>query len=289
MPKIKIVTDSAGDIPAELRKKYNIDVLCFPITVGDKSFRDGDIPPGEYYDLIDKCPELPVHSQITIFDFESLYEKYAEEGVEELFYVSINSHGSATYQNACLARENFLEARPGAAEKINIRVIDSGTYSATYGYPVTEAAKMAENGASADEIEKYLRDWFEVCEVYLAAYTLRYVKKSGRVSAAAAFAGELMGLKPIILLKKESTKVTSKARGEQNVVPKLAEVVCTRIEKDSPYMVIQGREPRFAEELAELLKNKLGYPPVDITFKVGGAIAANSGPDIVAAAFKAKK
>lgn len=289
MSKIKFITDSASDITKEYAEKYNIDVQGFPITVGDKSFRDGDISNDEYYDLIDASADLPVHSQLTAFEFGELFEKYAAEGYEDIFYISINAHGSATYQNACSARDNYFSEHPDMADKLRIRVLDSTSYSGTYGYPVIEAAKMAEAGKSADEIEKYLADWFRVCEVYLAAYTLRYVKKSGRISAAAAFAGELLGLKPVILLKGEGTKVVAKPRGEQNVIPKLADVTCERIEKGSPYIIIVGRDLARAEELAKVLTKRLGYPPVDIRFRVGGAIAANSGPDIVAAAFKAKK
>lgn len=289
MSKIKFITDSASDITKEYAEKYNIDVQGFPITVGDKSFRDGDISNEEYYDLIDASADLPVHSQLTAFEFGELFEKYAAEGYEDIFYISINAHGSATYQNACSARDNYFSEHPDMADKLRIRVLDSTSYSGTYGYPVIEAAKMAEAGKSADDIEKYLADWFEACEVYLAAYTLRYVKKSGRISAAAAFAGELLGLKPVILLKGEGTKVVAKPRGEQNVIPKLADVTCERIEKGSPYIIIGGRDLARAEELAKVLTKRLGYPPVDIRFRVGGAIAANSGPDIVAAAFKAKK
>lgn len=281
MSKIKIITDSASDIPKEYSKKHDIRVLGFPITVGDKSFHDGDIPAQEYYDLIDSCDTLPVHSQLTSFEFEEIFGEYDKEGYTDIFFISINSHGSATYQNACMAKENFS----GSA---NIRVLDSGTYSGTYGYPVIKAAVMAEEGKSPDEIENYLTRWFAHCEVYLAAYTLRYVKKSGRVSAAAAFAGELLGLKPVILLSRETTKVVAKPRGEQNVVTKLADVVCDRIEKSSPYIIISGRDKSRAEDAKKLLTERLGYPPVDIPFEVGGAIAANSGPDIVAAAFKAK-
>lgn len=289
MSKIKIITDSASDIPKEYEEKYGIDILCFPITVGEKSFHDRDIPVQEYYDLIDACPELPVHSQLTLFEFEERYLKYADEGYTDIIFISINSHGSATYQNACLARDNFYEAHPAKASEMKIRVIDSGTYSGTYGYPVIQAAIMAENGDDPDDIEKYLREWFDCCEVYLAAYTLRYVKKSGRVSAAAAFAGELLGLKPVILLSGPSTKVVQKARGDANVVPKLADVVCDRIQPDTPYIVIRGRDESRGDELTKLLTKRLGYPPADVRFQVGGAIAANSGPDVVACAFKAKK
>lgn len=289
MSKIKFITDSASDITKEYAEKYNIDVQGFPITVGDRSFRDGDISNEEYYDLIDASADLPVHSQLTAFEFGELFEKYAAEGYEDIFYISINAHGSATYQNACSARDNYFSEHPDMTDKLRIRVLDSTSYSGTYGYPVIEAAKMAEAGKSADEIEKYLADWFEVCEVYLAAYTLRYVKKSGRISAAAAFAGELLGLKPVILLKGEGTKVVAKPRGEQNVIPKLADVTCERIEKGSPYIIIGGRDLARADELAKVLTKRLGYPPVEVRFRVGGVIAANSGPDIVAAAFRAKK
>lgn len=286
MAKIKFITDSASDIPKEFEEKYNIDIRCFPITVGEKSFYDRDIPAQEYYDLIDSCPDLPVHSQLTPFEFEELYSKYASEGYTDIFMVTINSHGSATYQNACTAKNNFNDQNPDSG--VNIRVIDSGTYSGTYGYPVIYAAQMAEKGDSPDDIEKFLTDWFGCCEVYLAAYTLRYVKKSGRVSAAAAFAGELMGLKPIILLSGESTKVVAKARGEANVVPKLADVTCDRIKPGTPYIIITGRNKEKGKEVEALLTKRLGYPPVDVKFEVGGAIAANSGPDVVATAFMAK-
>lgn len=289
MSKIKFITDSASDIPKEYEERYGIDIRCFPITVGDKSFHDRDIDNGEYYDLIDSSETLPVHSQLTVFEFEELYEKYCSEGYEDIFFISINAHGSATYQNACLARDNFMSSHSDGSAKAKIHVLDSTTYSGTYGYPVIEAAKMAEEGKGADEIEKYLTEWFECCEVYLAAYTLRYVKKSGRISAAAAFAGELLGLKPIILLKGDTTKVSAKARGEQNVVPKLCDVVCSRIQEGSPYVMIAGRDRKYADEAAKELTKRLGYPPVDITFFVGGAVAANSGPDIAACAFKAKK
>lgn len=289
MSKIKIITDSASDIPKEFEEKYDIDIRCFPITVGEKSFYDRDIPADEYYDLIDACPTLPVHSQLTVFDFEDIFKKYAEDGYTDIFYISINSYGSATYSNACTAKNNFADENPGLAQKVNIRLFDSLTYSGCYGYPVIEAARMAKEGTDPEEIEKYLNDWFSCCEVYLAAYTLRYIKKSGRISAAAAFAGELMGLRPVILLSGESTKVSAKARGDANVVSKLADITCQRIEKDSPYFIIAGRDKKRAEEAKEELTKRLGYPPVDIHFQVGGAVAANSGPDIVAAGFRAKK
>lgn len=288
MYKIKIITDSASDIPKEYEEKYGIDIRCFPITVGDKSFRDRDVPSMEYYDMIDSCDTLPVHSQLTVFEFEEIYEKYSAEGYTDIFYVAINSHGSATYSNACLARENFISEHPELAQKMNIRVIDSTSYSASYGYPVIEACRMAEEGKNPDEIEAYFKECFKSCELILATYNLRFVKKSGRISAAAAFAGELLGLKPIILLAGAETKVLSKVRGENAIIPKLCDIVAERIEKDSPYVLICGRPEEKCKELAKALTKKLGYPPVDIIFRIGSAVASNSGPDMITCSYRAK-
>lgn len=287
MSKIRIITDSACDMPKEAEVKYNIDILCFPITVGDRDLHDRDIPNEEYYDLIDSCPDMPVHSQLTVFQFEELYAKYDSEGYTDIFYIAINAHGSATYSNACVAADNYRAEHPDSS--MNIRLFDSTSYSGAYGMPVIEASKMAEAGTDPDEIEAYLREWFEQVEVYLACYTLRYVKKSGRIKAAAAFAGELLGLKPVILLKGDETKVVSKPRGDQNVVPKLADIVCDRIEKGSPYCMIGGRDMKRTEEAAQVLTKRLGYAPYDVVFRVGGAVSSNAGPDMVAVAFKAKK
>ncbi|MBR4223371.1 MAG: DegV family protein [Oscillospiraceae bacterium] len=282
MSKVKIVTDSASDISREDEERYGIHVMCFPITIGDKSFRDRDITPYEYYELLDTNSCMPVHSQITIFEFQDMYKRFAREGYTDLIYVSINSYGSATYSNAVRAKEMFMSECPELARNMEIRIIDSLTYSGTYGYPVIEAAKSAMEGASPDEIEKKIRSRLERAQVYLACYTLKYCKKSGRISAAAAFAGELLGFRPIILLSGKGIKTIRKVRGDANVVPQLAEVCLENIRPGSKYGIIEGRDHSKAEELAALLTKKLGHPPVPHQFVIGGAVASNAGPDVVA-------
>ncbi len=288
MQKIKFITDSACDIPKEYEEKYGIKIMCFPITVGDKSFRDRDIPIKEYYDLIIKSPELPKHSQLTPFEYaESFSEAYAD-GCTDIFYISIASKGSNTINSARMGRDQFYEENPDAKDKVNIRILDSGNYTGTYGYPVVQAAIKAENGASADEIEGYLTEWFDAAEVHFGCYTLQFVKKSGRVSSAAGFVGEIMGLRPIIKIKQGVSEVEAKVRGDKAVVPKLADFVCERIIPQSPYVVMEGYDPIYTDELAKELTKRLGYAP-EMRFDIGGVIAANCGPKTVAVAFKAKK
>lgn len=282
MSKVKIVTDSASDISREDEEKYGIHIMCFPITVGDRSFKDRDVSYDEYYEILENSETLPVHSQITIFEFEEVYRRYAEEGYTDLIFVSINSFGSSTYSNSLRAKEMFASEYPELATRINIRCVDSLSYSGTYGFPVIEAAKAALDGASADDIEAKLISRFDSAQVFLACYNLRFAKKSGRISAMTAFAGELLGFRPVILLSGKGTKTVKKVRGDQNIIPALVEVAADRIRNGRDYLVIGGKDLSKREELAQALTKKLGYPPVPYDFRVGGAVAANAGPDVVA-------
>ncbi|MBR6670044.1 MAG: DegV family protein, partial [Ruminococcus sp.] len=96
--------------------------------------------------------------------------------------------------------------------KISIKVIDSNGYTGMYGYPVTEAAKKVAKGTDAESIIAYLEEWFSCITAYFVPMTLKYAKKSGRISAAAAFAGELLGLKPVIEMVNGGSIIHEKIR-----------------------------------------------------------------------------
>lgn len=287
MSKIKLMTDSASDIPEELEKKYDIRILRFPIMLGDKSFYDRDYDNLEYYKMLKESKDFPTHAQITVFEFEDLYKEYYEQGYDELIHVSIASKGSASYSNAVLAVENFFGHNPEAKGKYHIHVIDSGNYTGVYGMPLIRAAEKLEKGATSDEVIAYMQDWLDSAEVHFGCYTLEFVKRSGRVSTAAAFVGELMGLRPVIQIKKGVSSTDAKVRGDKAVVPKLVEVVSDRIIPQTPYGLVYADNDEQVKELEAALTKKLGYPP-EMKFRIGGVIAANAGPDMVGAFFKGK-
>ncbi len=170
----------------------------FPaIIVGDQCYTERkDFTNEEFYRILESSPKLPSTSQYTAMQFLEVYEEIWQEGYTDLIYTSINSKGSSTYSNSLMARDEFFELHPEARGSFEIFIIDSKSYSVGYGYPVVEAAKKAEKGASPAEIVAYLEDWFASCRIYFAPYTLEFVKRSGRVSCAAAFVGELMWLTP---------------------------------------------------------------------------------------------
>lgn len=281
MDRIKIMTDSASDIPKELEKQYDIRILSFPVTVGDKGYLERvDFTNEEFYEILQNAPKIPVTSQITVFQFEEEFKTFFEQGYAELIYVSIYSGGSSTYNNAVMAKEQFYESHPEAKTQFKIHLVDSKAYTMAYGYPVVEAAKKAQRGASSDEIVAYLEDWFDSVEIYFAPYTLEFVKKSGRVPAAAAFVGELIGLRPIISIIDGETKVIEKVRGDKAILPALFKHAKERIIPQTPYMLVRSTKNEECAELAAQLKKQFGYEAVG-QFDIGAAISINAGPKVV--------
>ena len=134
-----------------------------------------------------------------------------------------------------------------------------------------------------------MEEKFARVEVCLAAYTLKQRKKSGRISAAAAFAGELLGLRPIISLNDGVSKVEAKVRGDAAVPPAMVKWVASRVDnvRDMPYMVGYTSSNVKRDELVKLCKKTFGHAPMT-TFQLGAAVSANTGPDAIAITFKGK-
>lgn len=288
-PKIKIVTDSACDITKEDEATYQIEILPFPVTVDDKSYMERvDFTYEEFYDLLENCTEIPSTAQITAIRFEELYERVWKEGYSDLIYVAINSGGSGTYNNALMAQKSFYRAHPEAEGKFKIHAVDSKTYTIAYGYPVVQAAIKASKGVSAENIVAYLHDWFDSVEIYFAPYNLEFVKKSGRVSCAAAFVGELLGLRPIISIIDGKTEIVEKVRGDKSVIPTLLKYAAKQMVPHTEYCVVGGAlEDRF-EELQKAAVATLKYEPVS-NVHIGAAIAINAGPKVVGIIVKGQK
>lgn len=286
MEKIKIITDSASDVPKEQERELDIRVLSFPITVEGTSYREReDLDLKEFYTTLENCQRIPTHAQITPMEFEEVYQQYYQEGYTDLIYISINAKGSSTYNNSVMARDTFYEEYPEAKEKMKIHLVDSQTYCMVYGYAVMEAADKAKRGASVAEILAYLDDWFHSAVVYFAPYDLKFVKKSGRVSAAAAFVGDLMGLKPILTFDHGDSKILGKVRGEKAVIPDLIKRAQQSMIPQTPYLVIGNNRPDRTAELAKEAQKAIGYPPQGI-YDIGAVISINAGPKVVGIVFK---
>lgn len=280
--KFAVLTDSTCDLPPELAQKEGVDILNFEITVDGKSYTErDDFTFDEYYDMLRNCESVPSTAHITTMRFLAKFNQYYKDGIENVIYVSINSTGSATYNSAKMAKIEFLEANPSA--KMNIYIIDSHSYSMGYGWYVAQAVGKLRNGAEATAVVAWLKDIFSQVEITLAAFTLKFMKKSGRISAAAAFAGELLGLRPIISLTNGVSTVQKKVRGDKEVFTAMMEFTRPRMNDTLQYSV-GGTSQQKIDELAALCEKKWKVAPYT-TFKLGAAVSTNTGPDAIAIVF----
>ena len=288
MSKIMIVTDSCCDLSKETIEELGITVLPFTLTMGGETFREiFDKSTQEVYDLMASSDEIPKHSQISPLTFEETYKKLYDEGYTDVISVSINSQGSGTYNNSIIGKDDFFENNPEANGKMRIFNVDSKSYTVLYGYPIMEAVKKIRKGASVEEIVAYFDDWFKVSAIYAVPYNLKYARKSGRISAAKAFAGELLGLKPIIEFADGETNTVDKIRGEKNIVPKLVECVEKRMTPQTPYIMLHGRDDTLAKEIEKELIKRTGRK-AETYQSIGAVVSANIGPDIVAVLIRRK-
>ncbi|MCD8095222.1 MAG: DegV family protein [Ruminococcus sp.] len=288
MSKIKLVTDSASDIDEKTEKELDIMIVPFKVTIGDKSYLSRvDFTNEQFYKMMEEYDGMPTHSQITAFEFTEIFEQLFAQGYSDVINVSINKEGSATHSNAVMAAKQFFDEHPDRVKSFHIYNIDGIGYTGAYGYPVTQGAIKAAKGESAKEIVEYIEDWVKNCTTFFAPYSLKYAKKSGRIPSAAAFAGELMGLRPIMRIQDNKIVTNSKVRGDKSIIPEIVSLTANEIIPHTPYSLVYGCDSSVRDEMAAAMTKKMGYPPVEM-YQIGAAIAINAGPKVVGTIFKRK-
>lgn len=281
MTKIKISTDSTADIPQSFCEELNISVLPLTVVADEKEYRDGvDITPQEFYRIIDTSKKLPVSSQVASILYTELFEETWKAGYTDLIQVTINSKGSGTYQAAVLSRDLFYEEHPEAKEQLSIHLIDSQTYSMAYGIGVIEGAQMVRQGASVAEVIAHIEEWLAHTRPLFVPLNLRCVKKSGRISPAAAFAGDAIGLKPLITFEEGEARIIGKVRGERKAISALVEQCQKERRPGTNYALVYGSNQEAFGALKEACAQIMDQPPI-AEYPVGCVIAINTGPDMI--------
>ena len=203
---IRILTDSACDIlPAEAQQ-LGVTVIPLNVTLEDGTvLRDGiDKTPSEYYALLKECHKLPTTSQPSPELFERFYQDAAAAG-DEVLGIFLSHELSGTYQCAKLAAD--------LANVDNVLFVDSTNVCLGEGLLVRMAAHLRDEGKSAVQIAATLEHAKEHLHLVAAIDDLKYLRKGGRLPAAVAVAGGMLGIKPLITIKDGKVAMAGKARG----------------------------------------------------------------------------
>ena len=280
------MTDSTCDLPEEAAKQHNIDIVCFKIALDGEGYTERvDFTPEQFCEMLKKASGLPTTAQITQFEFFDKFEEYDRQGVEQTLYISINAGGSGTNAAAHAAAAQFHEEHPDS--RMEIFIVDSHAYSMAEGAGVIEAKQKLDAGETMESVVEYLNDKYAKMEILLTAYTLKVIRKSGRISAAAAIAGDLLGIHPIFTLNDGVSQVVKKVRGDKAVVSGMATTMASRMAQGTPYY-IGVSDHKYDEEYVEACTKKVGYAPVGI-FHLGCAVLSNTGAEAVGLVFEGAK
>lgn len=286
MSKYVVLTDSTCDLPEEAAKQHNIDIVCFKIALDGEGYTERvDFTPEQFCEMLKKASGLPTTAQITQFEFFDKFEEYDRQGVEQTLYISINAGGSGTNAAAHAAAAQFHEEHPDS--RMEIFIVDSHAYSMAEGAGVIEAKQKLDAGETMESVVEYLNDKYAKMEILLTAYTLKVIRKSGRISAAAAIAGDLLGIHPIFTLNDGVSQVVKKVRGDKAVVSSMATTMASRMAQGTPYY-IGVSDHKYDEEYVEACTKKVGYAPVGI-FHLGCAVLSNTGAEAVGLVFEGVK
>ena len=286
MSKYVVLTDSTCDLPEETAKQHNIDIVCFKIALDGEGYTERvDFTPEQFCEMLKKASGLPTTAQITQFEFFDKFEEYDRQGVEQTLYISINAGGSGTNAAAHAAAAQFHEEHPDS--RMEIFIVDSHAYSMAEGAGVIEAKQKLDAGETMESVVEYLNDKYAKMEILLTAYTLKVIRKSGRISAAAAIAGDLLGIHPIFTLNDGVSQVVKKVRGDKAVVSGMATTMASRMAQGTPYY-IGVSDHKYDEEYVEACTKKVGYAPRGI-FHLGCAVLSNTGAEAVGLVFEGAK
>lgn len=288
--KILLMTDSACDIADADLLDGGIVMLPIPIAIDGTGYLERvDFTVEEFYERLSSSKEIPVTSHILSITYQQAYQDAYDHGYTDVINTTITSIGSNMFQAAVFAKKQFFEENPEAAEKFHITVLDSGSYTLGYGYPLVEASKMVKAGKTADEIVAYLDDFYATVEIVFAAYSLEYAKKSGRIPAATAFVGDVLGLRPIISIIDGVTTVVEKVRGDKNVVTRICDYAYNRCaDKKAPVAVVYGSVEQYGEDMIKAVSKKFGHVS-KMKYRAGAAITINAGPKVVGVIVRGEK
>ena len=189
---VRIVTDSACDLPDELLDEYGITVVPLSIRFGSEELIDREqLSVGEFWQRCAASEVLPETAAPAPGQFETAYRRLASDGASAVVVVSLSGALSATIQSAELAAR-------GVADEIDVRIVDSRSVTLGLGTMVLAAARAASTGATADAIVELVGDMSARTKVFGALDTLDNLKKGGRIGGAKALLATALSIKPII-------------------------------------------------------------------------------------------
>jgi len=268
-----IVVDSTADFPEAPGRFPNWRIVPLYVRFGDESFRDYvDLTPADFYTRLRGSPVMPTTSQPTPGDFQAVYEGLG--GYERVYSLHIAGTLSGTVESARTAAAEFGD---------RIRVIDTETASAAVAMLGLAIQRRLERGTTDEEVEELVRRHRNDSQLIFTLDTLDYLARGGRIGRAAAWAGGLMRVKPILTIRAGEVVPLKRVRGNQRAFHEFITAFESGSE-DGPGLrvaIADADAPDRSEALRELVQRTRPQAQLELVTTLGPVIGTHAGPGTV--------
>ena len=276
--QVKLIVDSTADLTEAVRSR--VQVVPLTIHFGDDEYIDGvTIDSRGFYEKLIESDVLPTTSQATPYAFEGVFRQAVSEGCE-VVCITCAAKLSGTYQSAVIAAEEFGDC---------VHVVDSKTIALGSAILTEYALGLVDAGLDAAAIAKILTEKRERVHIIAMLDTLEYLKKGGRISAAAALAGGVLNLKPVAAIEDGAIKLLGKARGSRQANNLLSQQIEKAGGVDFTKPVLLGYTglsdallKKYIQDSAALWQEHTQSLPCTV---IGSVVGTHAGPGAVAVAF----
>jgi len=270
-----VVLDSTADFPDAPARFPNFRVVPLYVRFGDESYKDYvEIDPAQFYERLQSSPELPTTSQPTPADFLAVYEELAPR-YERILSLQISSTLSGTYGSA--------ETAASLLGGDSVRVIDTRTVSASLALLALGVQRRLQRGTSDQEVDAFVAEYDKQHKLLFTVNTLEYLAKGGRIGKAAAFAGNLLNVKPILTIRDGEVVPLKRVRGNQKAFEEFR-TIFEGSSSDSPTLkvgIAHAAAPERLDALRTLVERVRPHAQIEIATQLGAVIGTHAGPGTV--------
>ncbi len=273
MSKVRIVTDSTADLPAEILEKYQIEVVPLNIHIDNEVYKENvEISSDEFFVKLPLAKALPRSSQPSPADFIGVYKSVLDQA-DSIISIHISENLSGPLGAASIAARSL--------EGADITIVNSQHVSMGLGLIVLEAAKAAAAGADKEEILRVIDDAKENVRVIFVVDTLEYLEKNGRIGKAQAFLGSILSIKPVLGVQGGFIVPVEKMRGSKKALKRLVEIARDQVPGSRiRAALVHGAAPEKVDFVLENLRSVFDEVEV-IRASVGPIVGLHAGPGVM--------
>lgn len=278
---IKVVTDSTSDLPADVAESLGIELVPLNVHFGSDVYKDRvNLMPDAFYDKLINGDVLPTTSQPSVGEFIDVYERLGSDA-DGIVSVHISEKLSGTMNSARLASQQANADCP-------IEVVDTFQVSMGVGICAMEAAEVANSGGNMNQVILAARNAVTRSQCFFMLETLEFLQKGGRIGKAQALIGNLLKIRPMLMLQEGEVHPLGRERTRRKGIAKLVDTV-EELAPISGLAVMYSTGPDEAQTLAQNVSKFMIEGREPMMLQIGPVIGTYAGPDTLGIALISAK